>query len=232
MSEGEMSFSALRDKVLKLLIDERVNERSTGHPGELSEGEIMQALEMTTDQCEMVADYLFEAGYARCGGLAGLGTLMSVTTKGIELYERQHETPSLHVAGNVGAIYHGPVQGTQIQAVASAVHSSVQQVVEGAHVQEIRQAITQTIEDMVSAVQRELTVEQLEAYAQIAREFQNEVVKENPDQGRIRRMISILSFLSDAEGTIQFGERFFTLGSHVAPYLPLLISLLARYFSG
>jgi hypothetical protein len=44
-------------------------------------------------------------------------------------------------------------------------------------------------------------------------------------------LVSILSFLSDAEGTIQLGERAFALGSHVAPYLPLLITLLARYFS-
>ena len=74
MGEGETSFSAWRHKVLKLLIDKRVKGRATGQ-GELSAREIMEALGMPWDQYVQVADYRFEADYARCGGLGALDTL-------------------------------------------------------------------------------------------------------------------------------------------------------------
>jgi hypothetical protein len=230
MGEGETVFSEWRDKVLKLLIDERVTGKATGE-GELSARKIMESLGMTWDQYVQIADYLFEANYARCGGLGGLDTLMSVTTKGIEFYERRREALPLHIAGNVGAIFNAPAHGAQIQAVASAVHSSVQQVVEGAEVEDIRQAITQTIENMVRAVQQELTVEELAAYTRIASEFRQEAAKENPDKARLYRALPVLSFLGDVEGTIELAERAVTLANQVAPYLPLLITLLARLFS-
>jgi len=230
MSEGEMSFSAWRDKVLKLLIDARVKGSAT-REDELRMRDIMAALGMTEEQCNLVTGYLTECGYARFGGWGGLDSLVSVTTEGIDFYERERNNQTLHIGGNVGAIYHGPVQGEQIQAVASAVNSPVQQFVESTENIDIRQALDQVVKDMVLAVQEKLTLEQLATYAQIAREFQREVAKENPEPGRLRYLVSTLSFLSDVEGTIQWGERAFTLGSQVSQYLPLLITLLARYFS-
>ena len=107
----------------------------------------------------------------------------------------------------------------------------MQQVVESAKVEDIRQALTQTIENMVRAVQPELTIEELAAYTRIASEFRQEVAKDNPDKARLYRAIPVLSFLGDVEGTIQLAERAVTLASHVAPYLPLLITLLGRLFS-
>jgi hypothetical protein len=229
MGEGGTGILRWSDKVLKLLIDERVRGTAINE-GELSAREIMKALEMTWEQYSPVASYLCEMEYARCS-LAGLDSLMSVTGKGIEFYERRREALPLHIAGNVGAIFNAPAHGAQIQAVASAVHSSVQQVVEGAEVEDIRQAITQTIENMVRAVQQELTVEELAAYSQIASEFRQEAAKENPDKARLYRALPVLSFLGDVEGTIELAERAVTLANQVAPYLPLLITLLARLFS-
>lgn len=230
MSEGATGFLAQADKVLKLLIDESV--KPGANDGDLSPREVMDALGMTWEQFRPVAIHLLEAKYIGGDWMGGPdGGSLWVTTKGIEFYERRRETPSLHVSGNVGAIYQGSVQGTQIQAVASAVYSSVQQVVEGTQVKDIRQTLTQTIEDMVRAVQQELTVEELAVYTRIASEFRQEVAKENPDKGRLWRALPVLSILGDMEGTIQLAERAFTLASHVAPYVPLLVTLLARLLS-
>jgi hypothetical protein len=156
---------------------------------------------------------------------------MSVTGKGIEFYERRCDIPPMHIGDNIGAIFQASVQGTQIQAVASAINASIQQVGHGAQASEIRGDLVRAVEDMVRAVRRELTVEQLAAYEQVVREFQQEVVKATPDKARLRRVLSVLSFLGDAEGTMQLTERAFTLGSHVAPYIPLLITLLNRLFA-
>jgi hypothetical protein len=230
MSKGGSGFLGQADRVLKLLMDERVAERSTGHPGELSAREIMETLGITWDQYTQLAEYLCEMDYTRCS-LGGLDALMSVTGKGIEFYKRRHDALPLHIAWNVGAIYQGSVQATQIQSVASAVHSSVQQVVEGAEVEDIRQAITQTIENMVRSVQSELTVEELAVYARVASESKQEIARENPDKGRLWRALPVLSILGDMEGTIQLAERAFTLASHVAPYVPFLVTFLVRLFS-
>ena len=77
----------------------------------------------------------------------------------------------------------------------------------------------------------ELTVEELAAYTRIASEFRQEAAKENPDKVWLYRALPVLSFLGDVEGTIQLAERAVTLANHVAPYLPLLIMVLARIFS-
>jgi hypothetical protein len=171
MSEGEMGFLAQADRVLKLLMDAKVKP-GADELGALSRREVMDALGLTWEQFSPITIYLWQAGYAGGGGTGGPdGGSIWIEPPGIEFYERRRHASPLHIAGNVRAIFNAPAQGAQIQAVASAVHSSVQQVVEGAQVEDIRQTLTQTIENMVRAVQPELTVEELAAYTRIASEF-------------------------------------------------------------
>jgi hypothetical protein len=63
MGEAEAGFLARADKILKLLMDERVKP-GANDLGELSHREIMDALGMTWEQFSPVAIYLLQAGWS------------------------------------------------------------------------------------------------------------------------------------------------------------------------
>jgi hypothetical protein len=191
--------------------------------------DVMTKLGLTRGRWEASSEFLF--GYSpplMSASLAGEQSPLRATAAGIEYYDRARKGINTSPHIQIGAVFQASVNDAKIQAVASAVNSSVQQVVENIQVNDIRETLTRTIDDMVQAVKGELTLEELAPYAQIARQFQQEIKKETPDKAWLRRAVSILSFMSDVEGTIQFGERAFLLGNYVAPYVPLLITLLAR----
>jgi hypothetical protein len=219
MDERTRRFLVERDKVLKLLIDEKCKGNTNGE-GELSGREIVEALGMTQEHYLQIAQYLLEADLAQGDGMGGLDGGIWVTSKGIEFYEQQRTVHTVQI----GAVFQGPVHGAPIQAVANAGHSSVQQIVDGVQADEVRQALIGVIEDMVRKVQEELSAEQLATYIQVAHHFQQEVAKEKPDGARLQHALSTLSFLGDLEGTIQLAER-------IAPYMPMVTTLLARLLS-
>jgi hypothetical protein len=211
------------DDALKIL-GALIMPRQTGDEG-LSQEAIEYKVGLTKAACEAVLEFLI--GHQFVEATYGHGSIW-ITPDGISYYDsKRNLPPSIHV----GAIFQCPVNDAQIQAVGSAVNSSVQRVANNVQADDVRQALIQAVESMIRAVQGELTAEQFISYTQIARQFQQEVTKENPDKAWLRRAESILSFMSDVEGTIQFGERTFYLSSHVVPYVPLLITLLARLWS-
>jgi len=133
-----------------------------------------------------------------------------------------NQTPQVQI----GAIFHGPVEGSQIQAFASAVNSSVQQAVSNTSSEEIKDVILDLVEDIVTSVKNELSVDELVEYASIAKGFKEEIAKEEPDKKILREFMSKLSFLSDVEGIISLSERAFFLAERVMPYIPVLIGYI------
>jgi hypothetical protein len=200
------------NKILKLLVRQRVEQNPN-----LSGQAIMEKLRLTRRQYMAVKSYLWDMGYI-IGDPAGRPEApIMATSKGIAFYEQQHAVPAVQIE----QVFQGPVYGA---AIANAVHSSVQQSVEGVQANDVRQALIGVIEEMVRNVQAELPSEQLAAYTQVARHFQQEVVKDKPDVPWLRHALATLSFLGDLEGTGQLVER-------LTPYAPIVAQLLSRLLS-
>ncbi len=186
--------------------------------------DILKSLGLTEDEFWAADIYLKQGRYV-VGTLGGLDGSRWLTAAGIDFYENnQYSAPSIHI----GAIIQGSVENSQIQAIASAVDSTIQQVVDQASSEDIRNAISAIAEEMVQAVKADLNLEELAAYVKSAKQLQEEAEKETPDKSTLHRLVSGMSFLSNLEGTIAFGDRALRLAERVLPYLPMLIAYLNK----
>jgi len=190
----------------------------------ISASQILEATGLTADDYWAADQFLMQQRYID-GTKGGLGAPRWLTGMGIEFYERStNPSPSIQI----GAIFQGPIESSQIQAFATAVNSSVQQVIQNTPSDDIRDVICKTVEDLVQAIKTELNLDELALYVRLAKELQQEVKKDTPDKSLMRRLLAGLSFLGDVEGTIQFGERALGLAEYVLPYLPILIGYLNK----
>jgi hypothetical protein len=166
--------------------------------------------------------FLLHAGHVE-GTIGGLKALRYLTSRGVEFYElSKRQTPEVQI----GAIFHGSVEHSQIQTMATAIDSAVQQVVRPSQSTDPSRAIWQLIEDMVAAVKPELDLDELASYAQAVQELREEIKKDTPDRTLLQRSLAVLSFLGDVEGSVALGERALQLAQLVAPYLPYLVGYL------
>jgi hypothetical protein len=132
---------------------------------------------------------------------------------------RREDTRSIRY---VGAIFEGPVSQSNIQALAQAHHSTVEQTIEAATIDELPDILVTTIQSMVSAVKEELTAEQFAVYDRAAQQLEDEARAEHPCAPAIHRLIQKLALLGDLEGTLELGERSLKLAATLAPYVHLV----------
>jgi hypothetical protein len=161
-------------------------------------------------------------------GLKFIHELEEVLREEIEGVEYDESNKSHVPTFQIGAIIQGSVENSQIQAIASAVNSTVRQVVENTSSEDFRRIIAAAVEDMVQAVKGELNLDELSEYLKLAKDFQNEIARQTPDKSGLRRLLSGLSFLADIEGTVSFGDRALKLAERVLPYVPLIVNYLNR----
>jgi hypothetical protein len=141
-----------------------------------------------------------------------------------------HEVPS--VTQQVGAIFEGPISDSNIQAVAQAYQSVVQQSVEEGSAEGLIEALTDMTDKMVEVAKAHLATEQLAAYAATARDFKEQVRKEEPNPSLVQRLITTLAFFDNLNGTLDLGERSLRLALQVAPYVPLLLQAVNQLLEG
>jgi hypothetical protein len=121
-----------------------------------------------------------------------------------------------------GAIFNGPVTGGNIQAIASAIDSEIQQNVSSLSPDEITKEIQQTLEKLLGQISEHLSIEQKAAYIQLAADFQRETGQPKPDSGKLRKLLAGLGFLSDLGGAIDLGQKAIQLVVIASPYILLL----------
>lgn len=136
-------------------------------------------------------------------------------------------SPAYSFQQSVGAIFQGPVSDSNIQAIAVAVNSNIQQAVSGGSVQDLRGEISNLIEQLVDQVKHELNLDQLLAYTKKAKELKNEVMNPNPDPTVIQSILATLEFLGNVDGTIELGKKGLELA---VKYAPLVLTLKQAIF--
>ncbi len=128
----------------------------------------------------------------------------------------------------VGAIIQGPVIGSNIQAFAEAYRSNVQQIVSEADPAALREVIVRLVDDLVNSVQSELSNAQLEVYTSAAKKLQEEVESDEPSPSHLQRLMGILGFAGDLEGTLELGAKAIELATKAGPYLLVIQQAVAR----
>lgn len=153
---------------------------------------------------------------------------VNLTAEGRRAVRSNFKRESIGPVQQIGAIFQGPVSQSNIQAVAQAYRSTVQQTIEAADVEELRTTIIDTIESMVNAIKADLTTDQLAVYAQAAHELKNEINADQPQPSRLHGILSILAFLGDLEGTLELGERSLKLAATIGPSLVVLLQAISQ----
>lgn len=207
-----------------LILGELIRANAIAGYNQLRVENIMQSLGMSEDEFWPADSFLAQQGFTK-GTMGGTSGIRWVTAAGVEYYESsKNPVPTIQI----GAIIQGSVENSQIQAVASAVNSTVQQVVDNTSSEDFRRIIVTAVEDMVQAVKGELSLDELSEYLRLAKDFQRETTRKTPDKSVLRRLLSSLSFLADVEGAVSFGDRSLKLAERVLPYVPLIVSYLNR----
>lgn len=128
-----------------------------------------------------------------------------------------------------GAIFNAPVTGGNIQAIASAIDSKIQQNVSSLSSEELQKELEQTLQKLVDQVIEHLSLEQKAIYIQMAAEFQKEITQAKPDPGKLQKLLAGLGLLSDLGGTIDLGQKTFELIVKASPYILLLGQLAVQF---
>ena len=222
MNQGHSKISKAALEILEVLIEANAVGGKT-----LKSKDILAVTGLPEELYDTADSFLLQQNYVEgtAGGLEGLRWL---TGRGIEFYENSQNPPATI---QIGAIFQGSVEQSQIQAFVSAIDSNIQQVVQSTNTDEILEVISKTIEEMVGKVKEDLNIDELAFYVQAAKDFRQEIAKERPDKSVLHRLLGILSFLGSFESTIQFGDRTLRLAKQVTPYLPVLLAYLSQLLS-
>lgn len=190
---------------------------------------LQQHLGLGDEEYEEAAQELCDTGLAEWKLATGVrfGDLR-LTAEGRNAVRRnfRHTVPTQ--VQKVGAIIHGPVIESNIQAVAEAYRSDVQQIVSDADPAALREAIVGVVDELVKSVRAELSNAQLEVYERAAREVQEEVESDRPSPSRLQRLMGMLGFAGDLNGTLELGAKAIQLGVKAGPYLLAIQQGIAR----
>jgi ribosome-associated translation inhibitor RaiA len=100
---------------------------------------------------------------------------------------------------SVGAIVHSMSGGT-LQAIGEAERSTITQIVNDPQILQAR--LEELITQLLEAVKAELPASSLLAYTDSANHLKEELLSSKPNASLVKRLLQILAFFGDVEGTI------------------------------
>ena len=122
----------------------------------------------------------------------------------------------------VGTQIQGNVSGGNIQGIAYADTSAIQQIISDPN--KLAKELDSITSDLLDSVKNELGGKQIVEYSKLIDELKNGLQKENPDRNWFRKLIGGLSFLNDTTSSIE-------LVLKTLPYISLILQLANQIFS-
>ncbi len=174
------------------------------------------------DACQQLIDFNFIEDVFK-----DLGALRP-TQLGRQIAHRDFKEQQPVQSIQAGAIFNGPVTGGNIQAVASAIGSEIQQNISTLSPEELHKEIEQTLEKLLEQVSASLTLQQKASYTQLAAEFQKEITKPQPDASKLHKFLASLGFFSDIGGAIDFSQKTFEVIVKSSPYIMMLGQMIVQ----
>ncbi len=190
---------------------------------DLTDDLVMQELSLTEDEYEAAVQQLLDFELVETETDIADSTELRPTRSGRQAVHRNFRETQGGPTIQAGAVFTGPVSGSNIQAIANAIGSQIQQSnITELSSQELREEINATLEELVSKLVPTLGLQERAAYTGVAAEFQTEVAKAEPDTIKLQQWLAALGFLSDFGGAIDFSGKVFRLIVQAGPYIILL----------
>jgi hypothetical protein len=209
------------EKVLRFLIEEFKDNQF------LTQGEIINGVNISLQEYRQAYQQLVDFDFVKTFG-SGESPALTPTKHGRQAvhlnFQRTTASPNIQA----GAIFTGPVTGSNIQAIASAINSEIQQNVSSLSSEEIQEKVQQTLKELLGQIEEHLSLQQKAAYAQLAAEFQKETTQPKPDEGKLHKLLAGLGLLSDLSGTIDLGQKTFQLIAIASPYIMILDQIVVQ----
>lgn len=219
-TKDRLPLSLSAERILKFVIN------SIGDNEFLTQPEIIEGAGIDSDKyqdaCQQLLDFDFVEDLFKDFGA------LRPTQLGRQIVHRDFKEQQPVQSIQAGAIFNGPVTGGNIQTIASAIGSEIQQNISTLSPEELYKEIEQTLEKLLEQVTTSLTLQQKAAYIQLAAEFQKEITKPQPDAGKLHKFLATLGFLSDAGGAIDFGQKTFEVVVKASPYIMLLGQMIVQ----
>jgi hypothetical protein len=216
--------SLVAERVLQLLIrDIRDDDESPPMKVIIAElkitpQEYMEACQELDDLCYVTKKFSIAEDYPE----------LLPTKEGRLAFRKGFQEPVNAPSIQAGAIFYGPVTGGNIQAIASAIDSEIQQNVSSLSPAELQKELEQTLQKLIGQITQDLSLQQQVAYSQLAAEFQKEMIQTKPDPGKLHKLLAGLGLLADVGGTIDLGQKTFELIVRASPYIMLLGQLVVQ----
>ncbi len=126
-----------------------------------------------------------------------------------------------------GAII-GHVSGGNIQSVANAYESTIQQLVNQSDAEGLRQTITETLEKLVAEVSDQLTMQQKIVYMQAAAAIEQEIAKAEPDTTVLEKALRTLTLGDTMNGVLDLGIKTYVAVTLASPYVGVAAHAIER----
>jgi hypothetical protein len=131
----------------------------------------------------------------------------------------------------IGVQINAPISQSPIAGIVASQDITVNQAIEGADPAQLAKIGAAYLDQIVDLVKNDLQGSQLTAYASAVQELKDALADERPDDGRLRRLTSIVAFLDTANGAVELGAKGWNLAARVLPYVPVLIDVIDRIVS-
>jgi len=128
----------------------------------------------------------------------------------------------------IGVQINAPISQSPIAGIVASQDITVNQAIEGADPAQLAKIGAAYLDQIVDLVKNDLQGNQLTAYASAVQDLKDALADERPDNGRLRRLTSIVAFLDTANGAIELGAKGWNLAARVLPYVPVLIDVIDR----
>jgi len=222
---GRMNLSWTAERIIRHMI-----EQIPYHGIPILWTEIQQALGLDDTQyekaCQELQDYDLITNVTGTGRYFGSITVTRLGRRAARDNFRLFDTAPAQI--QAGAIFYGPVTDSNIQAVAQAIGSRIEQAISQNDADSLRQTITDLIEQLVDAVKQDLPMDQLTVYTNTAQQVHEEIQKPKPNLPLEHRLIATLSFADNLDGTLELGKKGLVLAAKVAPFIPALLKAIEQ----
>ena len=132
-------------------------------------------------------------------------------------------------AQQIGVQINAPVTQSPIAGIVASEDVSVKQVIESADREQLSKITAVYLDRIVDLVKTDLQGAQLTAYVQATQDLKCAMEAKNPDNGRLRKLVSAVAFLDTVNGAIELGEKGWQLAWTVLPYILILVRIIDRW---
>jgi hypothetical protein len=135
---------------------------------------------------------------------------------------------NLPISQQIGVQINAPVNQSPIAGIVASEDVTVSQAVESADHEKLLEIGAAYLDRIVDLVKDDLQGGQLASYVQAVQELKSALADKDPDNCKLRKLLSIVAFLDNANGAVELGEKGWQLVKVVLPYIPILVQVITR----